>query len=228
MPASLGPFVDPVDVPPRLRTLAVSGQDFRLRAPVPAQDAAPLFAACVGADPMWNWMGYGPFSDVAELQAWMEACCASSDPRWFAIERVNDGVPIGMAALMNLVAGHRRIELGNIWYVPAAQRTTANTEVTYLAAKESFEYHKVRRFEWKCDALNLASRAAALRLGFTFEGIFRRHFIIKGRNRDTAWYSITDAEWPRVRAAMEQYLYETPRDENGRPTRSLSAAQPTG
>jgi RimJ/RimL family protein N-acetyltransferase len=104
----------------------------------------------------------------------------------------------------------RHLELGNIWYSPRAQRTRANTESVYLMLREAFDMLGNRRVEWKCDALNARSRAAAERLGFTFEGIFRQHMIIKGRNRDTAWYSMLDREWPAVRANVERWLDEDP------------------
>ena len=104
----------------------------------------------------------------------------------------------------------RRIEIGHIWYVPAAQRTRANTEVAYLLLRRAFEELGYRRVEWKCDASNARSRTAAERLGFTFEGIFRQHMIVKGRNRDTAWFSMLDAEWPRVRRAMETWFEAEP------------------
>ena len=107
---------------------------------------------------------------------------------------------------MSVDPAMRHLELGNIWYAPRAQRTRANTESVYLMLREAFEMLGNRRVEWKCDALNARSRAAAERLGFTFEGIFRQHMIIKGRNRDTAWYSMLDHEWPAVRANIERWL----------------------
>jgi RimJ/RimL family protein N-acetyltransferase len=111
-----------------------------------------------------------------------------------------------MATMCNYDPVHRRIELGHIWYVPAAQRTGVNTETIYLLLKHCFEEYQTRRVEWKCDSLNESSRAAALRLGFQFEGIFRQHMIVKGRNRDTAWFGMTDGDWPEVEARLRARL----------------------
>ena len=113
---------------------------------------------------------------------------------------------LGMAALMNADLGMRRMELGHIWYVPEAHSTGINTETCFLLLREAFEHYRCRRVEWKCDSLHGPSRHAALRLGFTFEGIFRKHQIVKGRNRDAAWYAMTDDDWPWVRQTIEEWL----------------------
>ena len=118
--------------------------------------------------------------------------------------------PVGVVSLMSIDPAMRRLELGNIWYVRSAQRGRANTEAAYLLLREAFGSWGYRRAEWKCDALNARSRAAAERLGFTFEGIFRSHMIVKGRNRDTAWFSMLAEEWPARRAAMERWLDAEP------------------
>jgi RimJ/RimL family protein N-acetyltransferase len=201
----------------------LEGRDVVLRRPIPARDTPALYLATHGApdrEEVWTYLGYGPWPDEAAMQGWMVGTIDSLDPYWYGIEA--GGHPIGMAAVMSRDALHRRAEIGHIWYAPDAQRTTANTEAAYLMVRECFETLSCRRVEWKCDALNARSRAAALRLGFTFEGVFRNHMIVKGRNRDTAWYAITDAEWPAVRAALESWLYEVPRDATGRPQRSLA------
>ena len=135
---------------------------------------------------------------------------ASTDPMFFTVLAGTERVPVGMASYLNVDTAMRHIELGHIWYAPRAQRSEANTETAYLMMREAFDELGYRRVEWKCDALNARSRAAALRLGFTFEGVFRRHMIVKGRNRDTAWFSVTDAEWPRVRSALERWLASEP------------------
>ena len=116
--------------------------------------------------------------------------------------------PAGMAAFMNIAPAQRRLELGHIWYVPSAQRTAVNTETVYLMLCESFDSLGYRRVEWKCDALNARSRRAATRLGFSFEGLFRQHAIVKGRNRDTAWFAMLDTDWPRIRENFEAVLYD--------------------
>lgn len=200
----------------------ISGRDVTLRRPDPA-DAALLYPATHGsrrAEEVWTYLAYGPWPDATALGSWIEERIASTDPYWWTV--CWRGRPVGMAALMSRDPASRRAEIGHIWYVPEAQRTTANTEAAYLMLAEGFESLACRRMEWKCDALNQRSRDAALRLGFTFEGVFRNHMIVKGRNRDTAWFSITDAEWPRVGAALADWLYHTPRDDAGRPTRPLA------
>ena len=157
---------------------------------------------------MWTYLGYGPFADPSQMHAWLASIESSDDPLFLTVV-TRAGEPAGVVSFMSVDTAMRRIELGHIWYVPSAQRTEANTEVAYLMMREAFDAWGYRRVEWKCDALNARSRAAALRLGFTFEGVFRHHMIVKGRNRDTAWYSVTDAEWPAVREALERWL-ETP------------------
>ncbi len=126
---------------------------------------------------------------------------------------------------MRIEPAHRVIEVGNILYTPALQRTRAATEAMYLLARHIFEDLGYRRYEWKCNALNQPSRRAALRLGFTFEGIFRQHYIVKGRNRDTAWYSMLDSEWPPNKAAFESWLDPSNFDSNGHQIASLSECQ---
>jgi len=204
---------EPVGEPPDV----IVGEDVSLRRPDPA-DAGALFAATRDADDVWAYMGYGPWPDSEAMAAWMETTADSADPRFWTVHSGTG--PVGMASLLNRDRANRRIEIGHVWYTPEAQRTTVNTEVAYLLLRESFDRLACRRVEWKCDALNERSRVAALRLGFTFEGVFRNHMIVKGRNRDTAWYAMTDSDWPAVRARLEAWLYETPR-EAGKPTRPL-------
>lgn len=166
--------------------------------------------ASEAAGRLWTYLPYGPFADPAEMCAWITSIEPSEDPRFFTV--VGESGPLGMVSFLNADLAMRRIELGHIWYAPAAQRREANTEATYLMLRESFEELGHRRVEWKCDALNERSRAAALRLGFTFEGVFRQHMIVKGRNRDTAWFAMLDGEWPAARAAFERWLAADPRD----------------
>ena len=144
------------------------------------------------------------------MRTWLDLLPASEDPLFLTVIERSTGDPVGIVTFMSVDPAMRHLELGNIWYSPRAQRTRANTESVYLMLRESFEELGHRRVEWKCDALNARSRAAAERLGFTFEGIFRQHMIIKGRNRDTAWYSMLDHEWPAVRANLERWLDEDP------------------
>lgn len=157
---------------------------------------------------LWTYMPYGPFADEAEMRRWIGSLVASQDPLFLTV--VGGDGPSGMVSFLNTDTQMRRIELGHIWHAPAAQRTEANTEATYLMLRESFDRLGYRRVEWKCDALNERSRAAALRLGFVFEGVFRQHMIVKGRNRDTAWFAMLDAEWPAARSAFERWLAADP------------------
>jgi len=159
---------------------------------------------------VWTYIAYGPFTDVAEMHGWLLGIARSDDPLFLAA--IGSDGPVGMAAFMNVDPAMRHLELGNIWYAPSAQRTEANTEVAFLMLQEAFERLGHRRVEWKCDALNERSRAAALRLGFTFEGVFRQHMVIKGRNRDTAWFAMLDHEWPSAREAFQAWLSADPAD----------------
>jgi RimJ/RimL family protein N-acetyltransferase len=174
----------------------------------------PLFAASHGdaatEERVWTYMPYGPFASRDDMGAWLAAIAPSTDPLFFTVVDIASDEPIGVVSYLNIVPRDRRIEIGHIWYVPSAQRGRANTEVVSLLAGEAFDRLGYRRLEWKCDALNARSRAAAERLGFTFEGVFRNHSVVKGRNRDTAWYSITDAEWPARRKAMRRWLEADP------------------
>jgi RimJ/RimL family protein N-acetyltransferase len=183
----------------------------------PATDVGPLWSASHdGSDEasrLWTYM-YEPFADTGEMLAWMEACARSDDPLFLTVHGHQAG-PVGMAAFLNVEPAHRRLEIGHIWYAPSAQRTEANTESAYLMMREAFDGLGYRRVEWKCDALNERSRGAARRLGFTFEGVFRKHMIVRGRSRDSAWFSLLDDEWPVAREAFERWLASDP---DGRPS----------
>jgi RimJ/RimL family protein N-acetyltransferase len=166
-------------------------------------DAEALFEA--GRDPsIWTYLPYGPYSDVEELRSALDEQAASSDPLFYVVEA--GGRPLGIVSYLRITPQHGAIEIGHIWFGTELQRTTAATEAIYLLARHVFDDLGWRRLEWKCNAENLASRRAAERFGFTFEGIFRKHQIVKGRNRDTAWYSIVDDEWPAIRTAFETWL----------------------
>ena len=192
--------------PPQRR--ALEGRFVRVRPLDPEADADALWDVShdgtAQADRLWTYM-YDPFADPAAMRTWLDGCAASSDPLFTTVESREAG-PVGMAAFMNIVPEHRRLEIGHIWYAPSAQRTEANTEAASLMIREAFEGLGNRRVEWKCDALNERSRAAATRLGFTFEGVFRKHMIVRGRSRDSAWYSLLDTEWPAARDALERWL----------------------
>ncbi len=184
----------------------------------PAAHASALFAA--GSDPrIWDYLGVGPFADEAATRAWLDACAVSDDPLFFTI--LVDGRPQGMCSYLRIDPAHGAIEIGWIWFSPALQRTRAATEAIFLLAKTAFDLG-YRRLEWKCDARNQPSRRAAERFGFTYEGVFRRHMVIKDRNRDTAWYAIVDDEWPSVRDAFERWLDDANFDDRGRQRERLA------
>ncbi len=210
-PLPVGPLVVAVDNPTPPRRQAYSGRFVTLTPVDPAADAPQLYAASHG-DPareqLWTYMpNSGPFADQPAMQEWLERCQTSTDPLFFTVTDALAGRRVGIVSFLNIVPAQRRVELGNIWYAPEAQRTKVNTESIYLMLCESFDQLHYRRVEWKCDSLNARSRAAALRLGFQFEGIFRQHLIVRGRNRDTAWFAITDGDWPRSKANLERWLY---------------------
>jgi RimJ/RimL family protein N-acetyltransferase len=223
----VGEPVDGVDARPPPRT-RLEGRFVALEPLDPSRHAEPLWRAAHDKTPeasrMWTYMPYGPFGDVAEMRSWMDEIASSTDPMFLTVLAGTEREPIGMASYLNIDTAMRHIELGHIWYAPRAQRSEANTETALLMMRAAFDEIGYRRVEWKCDVLNERSRAAALRLGFTFEGVFRRHMIVKGRNRDTAWFSVTDAEWPGVRSALERWLAMEPG--NRPPLASLRAAEP--
>jgi RimJ/RimL family protein N-acetyltransferase len=168
--------------------------------------AESLWDAVKGHDALWTYMpSYGPFADASAFADWVAARAALDDPCSYAIVGA-DGRAHGVAALMAVRPEHRVIEVGHVVYAPALQRTPLATEAQYLLARYAFETLRYRRYEWKCDALNTASRQAALRYGFIFEGIFRQHMIAKGRNRDSAWLAMLDSEWPARKANFERWL----------------------
>jgi RimJ/RimL family protein N-acetyltransferase len=173
-------------------------------------------------DVLWLYLPGGPFPDQAAFRSDLEQKAASPDPFFFAILDHASGRAQGLAAYLRIEPSQRSIEVGWILYAPPLQRTVGATEAMYLMAKHAFEGLGYRRYEWKCNALNTPSRRAALRLGFTFEGIFRQHMIVKGRNRDSAWFSMLDSEWPARRSAFERWLDPTNFDAEGRQRSSLS------
>ena len=154
---------------------------------------------------IWRYMAGGPFGRAEDLAAWLRGQVEAPNGLCLCVFDAPTGRPIGVANFMSNVPEHLKVELGNIWYSPLAQRTAANMEATYLMLRHAFELG-YRRVEWKCDALNDRSRRAALRMGFLFEGIQEYHYIVKDRNRDTAWFRILDREWPAVTSLLERLL----------------------
>lgn len=204
------PVAGPAARAPEHRVL--SGR-FVTLVPVELDHVTPLFTATHGdwdAEAVWTYMPYGPFVDIESMRAWLRSIARSTDPLFLTVIDRASGDPVGVVSFLNIDLAMRRLELGHIWYVPSAQHTRANTEAAALMLAEAFERLGHRRVEWKCDALNARSRAAAERLGFTFEGVFRQHMVVKGRNRDTAWFSLLDVEWPTIRANTARWLDAEP------------------
>jgi len=172
----------------------------------------------------WTYLAYGPFADQDAFERWLAERAASSDPLFFAVaEEEQCGQACGMASYLNIVPAMGCIEIGHIWFAPPLQKSRAATEAIFLLARHVFDELGYRRLEWKCDALNAASVRAARRFGFTYEGTFRQHMVVKGRNRDTAWFALLDREWPAVRSAFERWLAPANFDAAGRQRTALSA-----
>jgi len=185
-----------------------------------ARHGEELYTSSAGADSTWDYLPYGPFAGKSEFMAWLEQRAPKDDPLTFTIIDRAAGAARGLASFMRIVPEHGVIEIGHIWLSPQLQRTRQATEAIYLMSRYAFDLGN-RRLEWKCNAENTASRRAAERFGFTFEGVFRQHMVIKGRNRDSAWYAITNTEWPARRAAFEAWLSPDNFDDDGRQRRTL-------
>jgi RimJ/RimL family protein N-acetyltransferase len=207
-------------VPPRA---PIEGRFCRLEPLDPDRHAATLFAvnAADESGQSWTYLPYGPFPTLSSSRDWMKTSCLGDDPLFFAIVDRASGQPKGVASYLRIAPASGSIEMGHIHFSPRLQRTHAATEAMYLLMKRAFELG-YRRYEWKCDALNAASRAAAQRLGFSFEGIFRQATVYKGRNRDTAWYAAVDAEWPALQEAFLAWLDPGNFDGTGRQRTRLS------
>ena len=183
-----------------------------------------LWRHLAGHDDVWTYIPAGPFAGEAAFSAWLETRIALTDPYFYAVVRP-DGDAVGVAALMEIRPVMRVIEVGSIVLSPVLQRTPLATEAQYLLARYAFEELDNRRYEWKCNALNGPSRRAALRLGFSLEGILRQHMIVKGRSRDTAYFSMLYSEWPARKAAFEQWLSPENFHSAGRQNASLASLQ---
>jgi RimJ/RimL family protein N-acetyltransferase len=191
-----------------------------------AKHGHDLWTAVDGHDSVWTYLSYGPFADEGSFLAWLKGREELSDPLSYAVVDAASGKALGVLTLMEIRPAAGVVEIGHIFFAPVLQKTRAATEAIFLAMKHAFDDLGYRRFEWKCDALNAPSRAAAIRFGFTYEGIFRQHMVIKGRNRDTAWYSIVDKEWPTVKAAFAAWLKPENFDATGRQKAALSELRP--
>lgn len=201
---------------------AIEGDLVRLEPADVERHGRDLFAAQAGAPEIWTYLPDGPFAGESAFREWLGRSAAGDDPLFFAIVDRASGRALGMASYLRITPAHGVIEVGYIWFSPALQRTRQATEAMYLMARHVFDDLGYRRYEWKCNALNEPSRRAAVRLGFTFEGVFRQHMVVKDRNRDTAWYSMLDSEWPAAKAAFEAWLRPENFDASGRQLRSLA------
>ena len=209
-------------LPPRT---PMHGRFCRVEPLDPARHAVDLYAANGAAkdEANWTYLPYGPFEPFDAYRAWVEKVAAAADPFFHAIIDLATGRAIGVASFMRMDPASGVIEVGGINYSPLLQRKPAATEAMFLMMRRVFDELGYRRYEWKCDDLNAPSRAAAQRLGFRFEGVFRRAIVYKGRNRDTAWFSILDSEWPALKAAFERWLDPGNFDDTGKQRRSLSS-----
>jgi RimJ/RimL family protein N-acetyltransferase len=206
-PATGQPIGFPVDARPAKlpRPATLTGRYGTVERLDPARHGAALSEAVRGHDMIWTYMAYGPFADDAAFSDWLASRVDLADPYYYAVVAPS-GRAVGLAALMSIRPDMQVVEVGNILLSPVLQRTPLATEAQYLLARYAFEMLRYRRHEWKCDALNAPSRRAATRFGFSFEGIFRDHMIIKGRSRDTAWFAMLETEWPGRKAAFERWL----------------------
>jgi RimJ/RimL family protein N-acetyltransferase len=200
------------------------GQYCRIERLDPGRHAADLFAANrfdVGGR-NWTYLPYGPFADLGGYRQWLDSVAVGTDPRFYAIVDAATSAAVGIASYLRMEQAAGVIEVGHINYSPLLQRHRAGTEAMYLMMRNAFETLGYRRYEWKCNALNAASRRAAHRLGFSYEGTFRQATIVKGRNRDTAWYSVIDGEWPMIRLGFETWLDSSNFDPQGRQRSQLA------
>jgi len=206
----------PAWAPPRLPPRDPMAGRYARVEPIDERFAAELHAAnSQDADGRtWTYLPYGPFPSEAEYRQWLTATCLSSDPLFHTVIDITSGRAAGLAAYMRIAPAAGSIEVGHVHFSPLLQRSRAATEAMYLMMKRAFGLG-YRRYEWKCDALNAPSRAAAQRLGFSYEGIFRQATVYKSRNRDTAWYAAIDGEWPALAHAFETWLDPANFDETG-------------
>ncbi len=205
--------------------VAIEGRSIRLEPLNPVIHAAELYLASHGdaeALRIWDYLPYGPWPDAVSFDAWLRDRAASFDPIFYAIRPHGSGRACGLASFMDIHAQNGVIEIGGIWFGRELQRTRGATEALYLMLRHAMGDLGYRRMQWRCNALNVKSRAAARRLGFRFEGVFYNHLIFKGKNRDTAWYSILDDEWPEIDAIIRSWLADDNFAADGTARRSLT------
>lgn len=210
----------------RPASTTLEGRYVRLEKLDPACHAQDLWAVLQGpgADPrLWDYLPYGPFDERQSFDVWLQGHARSTDPWFYSVVDSHAGKAQGIISFLSIVPEHGRIEIGHVTFGAAMQRTPKSTEAVYLLAREAFALGN-RRLEWKCNADNARSKRAAQRLGFSHEGIFRQHMVVKSKNRDTAWYSIIDREWPDIAAGFERWLAQENQQADGQ-VRSLEACR---
>jgi RimJ/RimL family protein N-acetyltransferase len=205
----------------------LSGRYVRLE-PLQASHAKALWQAVHGHDELWAWLAQGPYASASAMLDSLDRWRAAENALLFAILPAESAAAAGWASLMRITPQHGVIEVGNVVFSPALQRSRAATEAMYLMASHVFDHLGYRRYEWKCNTQNAASRRAAQRLGFTFEGVFRQHMVARDRNRDTAWFSMLDEEWPGRKRAFEAWLTPANFDAEGHQKRSLAQIREAG
>jgi len=207
--------------PPRPSVPVLEGHYARLERLDTDRHAEELYQANLLDASIWDYMSHGPFSSAAAYSEWMRTAAVSDDPFYYAIRNLETGRVEGVASYLRIKPEMGTVEVGSIVFTPPLRRTRAATEAMFLMMQWAFDAG-YRRYEWKCDSLNAPSRQAALRFGFGFEGVFRQHMVIKGRNRDTAWYATIDSEWPVLKTAYESWLDPENFDTNDQQRNSLS------
>jgi RimJ/RimL family protein N-acetyltransferase len=207
---------------PRPGSVTLRGRTVTLEPLSAERHSSDLWQAVQGHDEVWEWLFDGPYATEADFRQAIKAKQTGTEAVFFAIVPVETGKAVGYASFMRIEPVHGVIEVGNILLSPSLQRTTAATEAMFLMAGHVFDHLGYRRYEWKCNALNQPSRRAAQRLGFTFEGIFRQHMVIKDRSRDSAWFSMLDSEWPARRQAFESWLDAANFNPDGTQRKSLA------
>ncbi len=222
----VGPEVDTVPRP--LPARVAHGGAYCTLEPLHTRHSADLWQAAQGADSSWTWLGYGPFADATALARHVAGFAVQHDPMAWAVRPTATGVASGWLTLMEIQPANAAIELGHIWFSPRMQRTRAATEAMFLLMRHAMDDLGYRRLVWKCNALNTPSRRAAERLGFTYEGTLRAHLVVKGRLRDTAFFSILADEWPVRRDALVAWLSPDNFDAEGNARRGLAEIRAAG
>ena len=206
------------------QTRLLHGHHVRLEPLDPTRHGADLWQTLHADDPaLWDFLPYGPFAERAAFDAWLAGLAQGRDPLFYAVVDPRDGRALGQISLMSIVPEHGSIEIGHVAFGGRMQRTPLATEAVYLLMQEAFALG-YRRLEWKCDNANARSKRAAERLGLSYEGLFRQHRVVKGRNRDTVWYSLLDREWPAVDAGFQRWLAPDNFAADGRQLSALAVA----